>query len=217
MPRPPSAGGVSRATAYRYFPTHESLLVELADITPAVASVEALVADLGTDDVEERLLALLDALGSVTLAQETHWRRALWVYLDTWLRSQRGGGESSPAVREGRRMRWLDAVLEPLASELSVEQRRRLEAALALTLGIDSFVVMKDVCRLGDEEALAVLRWAALALLRAGLEEAASPSRRPERSVAVTSPAAQSRLAASACTQPLGTRPGRRGGPRGSV
>jgi hypothetical protein len=31
---------------------------------------------------------------------------------------------------------------------------------------------MKDVCRLGDREALGVLRWAAAALLRAGLEEA---------------------------------------------
>jgi hypothetical protein len=30
---------------------------------------------------------------------------------------------------------------------------------------------MKDVCRLEDAEAVAVLRWAAVALLRAGLDE----------------------------------------------
>jgi len=34
-------------------------------------------------------------------------------------------------------------------------------------------VIMKDVCGLDDEEALAVLRWAAVALLRAGIAEAA--------------------------------------------
>ena len=44
------------------------------------------------------------------------------------------------------------------------------------TLGIDAIVVMKDVCRLDDDEALAVLRWAATVLLRAGLEEGRAPA-----------------------------------------
>ena len=44
--------GVSRATAYRYFPTQEALDVELADVSPAVAPVEALVESFATDDVE---------------------------------------------------------------------------------------------------------------------------------------------------------------------
>jgi hypothetical protein len=67
-------------------------------------------------------------------------------------------------------MRWLDRVLEPL-DDMPEDRRRRLDAALALTLGMDSLAVMKDVCGLDDEEALAVLRWAATALLRAGLED----------------------------------------------
>src|SRR4051794_8202344 len=82
-----------------------------------------------------------------------------------WSR-RNGTGDAAP-VREGRRMRWLDDVLEPLHG-LPDEQKRRLRAALALTLGIDSIVVMKDVCGLDDEESLEVLRWAATALLRAG-------------------------------------------------
>lgn len=162
--------GVSRATAYRYFPTQEALLVEVADITPGVTSVEAMLAEFKTGDVERRLLSLLDAFNPIALADETHYRRALWVYLDTWLRSDRNGGTEPPAVREGRRMRWLDQVLEPL-EHVPEERRRRLQAALALTLGADSLVIMKDVCGLDDEEALEVLRWAAVAILRAGLEE----------------------------------------------
>jgi AcrR family transcriptional regulator len=165
-----SQAGVSRATAYRYFPTQQSLLVELSDVTPSVASVEELLARLTTDDAEKRLLGLLDTFGPAVLASEDELRRALWVYLDTWLRDRRNGVEDHPAVREGRRMRWLDAVLEPL-QDLPDEQRRRLRAALALTLGIDAVVVMKDVCQLDDDEALAALRWAATALLRAGLDE----------------------------------------------
>ena len=103
------------------------------------------------------------------MAKEEHFRRALWVYLDTWLRSHRSGDET-PAVREGRRMRWLDQVLEPLTS-MTDDRKQRLRAALALTLGSDSLVVMKDVCRLDDDEALDVLRWTAAAILRAALAE----------------------------------------------
>jgi alpha-ketoglutarate-dependent taurine dioxygenase len=66
-------------------------------------------------------------------------------------------------------MRWLDRVLEPL--DLPDDRKRRLRAALALTLGMDSLVVLKDVCGLDDDEALAVLRFAATAILRAGLAE----------------------------------------------
>ena len=162
--------GVSRATAYRYFPTQQALLVELTDVTPSVASVEKLLASLQTQDVEERLLFLLDRFGALLLAHEDEMRRALWVYLDTWLRNRRNGGYDFRAVREGRRMRWLDTALEPV-QDLPDENRRRLRAALALTIGIDSIVVMKDVCGLDDDEALAVIRWAAIALLRAGLDE----------------------------------------------
>jgi AcrR family transcriptional regulator len=168
-----SVAGVSRATAYRYFPTQEALELEVSDISPDVATTEAALAELTTDDVEQRLLVLLDAFNPVVLAAEAHFRRALWVYQDTWLRSHRNG-EETPAVREGRRMRWLDQVLEPLA--MPDDRKQRLRAALALTLGSDSLVVMKDICRLDDDEALDVLRWTGMAILRASLTEPDAPA-----------------------------------------
>jgi AcrR family transcriptional regulator len=168
-----SVAGVSRATAYRYFPTQEALELEVSDISPDVATTEAALAELTTDDVEQRLLVLLDAFNPVVLAAEAHFRRALWVYQDTWLRSHRNG-EETPAVREGRRMRWLDQVLKPLA--MPDDRKQRLRAALALTLGSDSLVVMKDICRLDDDEALDVLRWTGIAILRASLAEPDAPA-----------------------------------------
>jgi AcrR family transcriptional regulator len=162
---------VSRATAYRYFPTQEALLVELDEVAPTLGPVEDAIRGLEGDDVEARLLALMDAFGPIVVAEETHMRRALLVYLDTWLRERRNGGGEAAEVRAGRRMRWLQRVLEPVA-DMDEERRRRLQCALALTLGIDALVVMKDVCRLDDEEALATLRWAATALLRAGVDSA---------------------------------------------
>jgi AcrR family transcriptional regulator len=160
---------VSRATAYRYFPTKESLLVEVSGITPALVPVEALLAGLPPGDAEQRLLLLLDTFHRIVLANEEHVRTGERVYLDTWLRSHRNG-DDAPVVREGRRMRWLETVLAPL-DDLPPERKRVLQAALALTLGPQAIITMKDVCRLDNDEALSVLRWAATALLRAGLGE----------------------------------------------
>ena len=98
-------------------------------------------------------------------------RAALRTYQDTWF-ANRARGEPALPVREGRRMRWLDKVLEPVRRDLTDAQLRRLRSSLALVLSPDAMVVMKDVCRIQNEkEALEVLRWAARALLRAGLAE----------------------------------------------
>jgi AcrR family transcriptional regulator len=174
-----AAAGVARATAYRYFPTQEALEIEVADVTPDVAATEAALEELTSSNVEERVLSLLDMFNPVVLQQEEHFRRALWVYLDTWLRNKRSG-DDTPAVREGRRMRWLDTALGPL-EHLPVDRRRRLHAALALTLGGDSVVVMKDVCGLDDDEALDVLRWTAEVILRAAFAEATPTPAAPAR------------------------------------
>jgi len=167
---------VSRATAYRYFPTQESLLVEIAAATPAVVPVESLLETLPAGDVEQRLLRLVDAINPIMLDAELPMRNALRVYLDTWLQARRHG-QHAPAVRDGRRMRWLDTVLAPVRTKLTAPQWKRLRCALALTMGIDALVVAKDVCRLGDDEAIEMLRWAALALLRAGLSGESAPRR----------------------------------------
>ena len=167
---------VSRATAYRYFPTQEALLVEVAALGPMVAPVEAALAALPpVGDPEARLLRLLDAFNPVVFADQAPMRTALRVYLDTWFENRRAG-EESPPVREGRRTRWLDEALGPVRRGMPAREWRRLRAALSLTLGSEALIVMKDVCRLGDAEALAVLRWAAAALLRAGLDEARRPA-----------------------------------------
>src|SRR5690242_5629770 len=65
-----AAARVSKATAYRYFPTQEALLIEVAEIAPATQPVEDLLAALPGGAVEERLLMLLDAFVRIALAEE---------------------------------------------------------------------------------------------------------------------------------------------------
>jgi hypothetical protein len=55
-----------------------------------------------------------------------------------------------PQLHAARRMRWLDETLKPLRKQLTAAQWRRLRAALALTMGTEAMVVMKDVCGLKD-------------------------------------------------------------------
>jgi len=174
------AAKVSRATAYRYFPTPEALHVEVAGVTPTLAPVAELVQTLDGDDVEARFSAFSKVLNSITFANEAQMRMALKVYLDTWL-GRRHGAQTAP-VREGRRMRWLESVLQPAKRGRTRKQWRRLQAALALTVGADAMVIMKDVCRMNDEEAQEVLLWAAQTLLRSGLQasETTKATRRPK-------------------------------------
>jgi AcrR family transcriptional regulator len=163
------AAGVSRATAYRYFPTQEALSVEL-ESGDVWREVEALVNDPQTADVGARLDRLIDAVVRTVYAEERHVRTALRVYHDIWLRNP-----DSP-VRKGRRMDWIDKTISPVPAEA----RENLRLALALAISPDAVTMLKDVARLDAEQTRRVLKGAARAMLRAaeqldGKSEEASP------------------------------------------
>jgi AcrR family transcriptional regulator len=153
--------GVSRATAYRYFPTQEALEVEIAGEAFWV-EVEDVLARRDPLPVEQRLGALIDAIVTAVARDERHVRAALSVYHDTWLRDPDG------PVRQDRRMRWIDATLDAASPKV----RERIRLALALVVGPDPVLMLKDVAGLDDTEANGVLKWAAAALLRAAISEA---------------------------------------------
>jgi len=153
------AAGVSRATAYRYFPTQEALSVEL-ETEDVWREVEALVVDPQTADVGARLDRLIDAVVKTVYAEERHVRAALRVYHDTWLR------DPDSRVRKGRRMDWIDRTISPLPAEA----RESLRLALALAISPDAVTMLKDVAGLDAEQTRRVLKWAARAMLRAAVQ-----------------------------------------------
>ena len=160
------AAQVGRTTAYRYFPTQESLLVELS-VTMDVSDVEALVAEpVERDGVRERVVEVVQRLNRHVHDEEVQYRTTLRLYQDQWLEAV-AQGETSPTVREGRRTRWLAQSLAPL--DLPKRERDRLVAALSLVMGAEAMVALRDVCHLSTEQALAVTDWATRALLDAAL------------------------------------------------
>jgi len=160
---------VSRATAYRYFPTQEALLLDAAQVEALIRPVEQLVAVFSTDDVAQRLADLVQTEMTALLSDEPVVRTALRVYMDTWFANQRDG-QVMP-VRARRRPQWIEAALNPIRDQLGETAWKRLVAGLTLTLGTEALICMKDVAGLENEdEIVATLRWAAGALLQAALE-----------------------------------------------
>jgi AcrR family transcriptional regulator len=165
------AAGVSRATAYRYFPTQESLLAEII-----VPDLEAALTDEALPkDLESRLGAAFRTIWSFSIANEAVSRTVLRRGLE------RPPGESVAreeeevgSIRAGRRVRWLRNALAPARERMDEESFERLVAAMCLCVGIESLVVLRDVCGLEAEEAAEVAQWAAFTLLRASLGESES-------------------------------------------
>jgi AcrR family transcriptional regulator len=157
---------VSRTTAYRYFPTQESLLLEVA-VNVDVDDCEALVAqpvDRGTS--AERVLTLLALFNRHVRDEEVQYRTTLRFYLDQWLAAV-AEGDDNPVVREGRRKRWFTELLAPFGDTVPAADLERLVAGLSMLAGAEALMVLRDVCHLDDDEAQAVTQWAARALIDA--------------------------------------------------
>jgi AcrR family transcriptional regulator len=164
---------VSRATAYRYFPTQEYLLFEAALESTRSDIDRELDENTLPEDPETRLEMLIDALQKRIVDKEPAFRTMLRLSLEQFPEEEeRHGGESAPSrLRGGGRVRWIEQALAPVRGRLEEPYFQRLVAALSLCMGIEALVVLRDVCALESSEAEEVLLWAARALLRSSLAE----------------------------------------------
>jgi len=164
---------VSRATAYRYFPTQEYLLFEAALESTRSDIDRELDENTLPEDPETRLEMLIDALQKRIVDKEPAFHTMLRLSLEQFPEEEeRHGGESAPSrLRGGGRVRWIEQALAPVRGRLEEPDFQRLVAALSLCMGIEAIVVLRDVCALESSEAEEVLLWAARALLRSSLAE----------------------------------------------
>jgi AcrR family transcriptional regulator len=153
---------VSRATAYRYFPSVEALLAE-ASLDLATPGANELLRDASADPVS-RLERVDAALHDVILANEASFRVMLAHSLAVGIGSE--GGNKLPK-RQNRRTPLIEAALEPARHEFKPATMRTLTRALALIIGTEAIVVCKDVLQLDDAEARKIKRWAIRALVEA--------------------------------------------------
>ena len=152
---------VSRATAYRYFPGVEGLLIEAA-LDVAMPTGEELFADLGSTDPADRLRRVDRAVIGMIRANEPALRMML-------IHSLQRGFDSAGMLpeRQNRRTPLIEAALEPARDRFAPAQLDRLVKALALVIGTESMVAFKDVLQLGDEEADELRGWIIAVLVEA--------------------------------------------------
>jgi AcrR family transcriptional regulator len=162
---------VSRATAYRYFPTVEALLVE-APLDGEVAEPQVFFAGDSSTDPVERLERAESSLHEMTYRNEARLRLMLAQALQAGAGAQR---DAAP-VRQNRRGAIIDAALAPARSSFDDESYDNLTAALALVFGTESMVVFRDVLQLTPERAREVKSWAIRALVACALAESTKPS-----------------------------------------
>jgi len=153
---------VSRATAYRYFPGVEALLLE-ASLDVAFPDASTLFAG-GPEDVAARVQAAEAAVTEMVRANEPALRTMLANALQTRARDH---GDEVPA-RQNRRSQLIEAALEP--GKFDPAARDRLAKALAFFIGTEAMLVGKDVLQLDEGEAGAVKGWAIRALVEAALK-----------------------------------------------
>jgi AcrR family transcriptional regulator len=162
------SAGVSRATAYRYFPSRSKLVS--AVIAEALGPVQRAVPQQG--DAKQRLHELLDRTYSRFAEYEPHMRAALQLALEHQSLAAAGLLEEEP-FRRGQRTEILATTLEPLRRALRPRAYRRLLRALAVVYGIEPMVILKDICGATDRETEAVVRWMMDALVDAALRDGA--------------------------------------------
>lgn len=155
---------VSRATAYRYFPGVEPLLVEAA-LDVAMPEAADLFGGDAPADPAERVKRADAAVEAMVYSNEA----AIRTMLVHSLQQKLGGGGNGDALpaRQNRRTALIEAALAPARDALEPQAADRLAKALALIVGSESMLVFRDVLQLPDEEARAVKAWAIDALVDA--------------------------------------------------
>jgi AcrR family transcriptional regulator len=161
---------VSRATAYRYFPTQESLLIEMRMFAPEGPVERFDRVALETDDPVERVGVLAREVSEWAFQNEAALRTLLRLSLDP----------ETGVRRPGHRMRWIAEALQPLQGKVDGTTLDRLSSALTMLLGIDPIVPLTDFAELPPAQAIEVIEWAARTLVRSVVDDVAAGT--PEKS-----------------------------------
>jgi AcrR family transcriptional regulator len=169
------AAQVSRATAYRYYPTQAALVQAVVD--EALGPILAWQSE--STDPEQRMGELLTFAYPRMDKYEATLKAALRLALDQWARGHAGQmGEEVP-MKRGHRIGLLASAIAPLRKTLGRRQFERLSQALSLIFGTEAFVVLKDIWGLDVKQAEQMALWTCHALIRSAVEEAGSSLRAP--------------------------------------
>ncbi|PKH25018.1 TetR family transcriptional regulator [Enterobacterales bacterium CwR94] len=160
---------LSRATAYRYFPTQSALVSALVSETLSPmqrwSSTEP--------DAGKRVEDLMSFAFPHMLQHEGTLRAALHLSLTQWAQSQ---SDDAVPLKEklvrGNRKRLLTMATQPLMQELPPESVQKVIYSLSLIYGSEIFLVMKDIWGCDNDTLQDVAKWMANAVINQARLEA---------------------------------------------
>lgn len=162
--------GISRTTAYRYFPNQAELLLAAHPETAAVS----LLPPEPPADPAARLDLVLSVFIRIVLDTEAQQRAMLRMSL-----GQATAGELP--LRQGRAVGWIGEALQPLRGTLGDATVDQLTLAIRSATGIEALAWLTDVARLDREDAAQLMHWSAMAMLEAAVDGRRPPPRRRTR------------------------------------
>lgn len=171
------AAGVSRATAYRYFPTQSALVEAVVD--HALGPI--LQWDSLSADASDRMQELLSSSNDRIVEFEATFKAALGLSLQQWAQQRSGTLPTGPRFRRGHRIKLIEKALSPLRSRLTEAEFGRLSKSLSLVFGLEVILVLKDIWNVDTDEMQDVTTWTARALVRAALADAEKKARSSEQ------------------------------------
>jgi len=175
-----AAAGVSRATAYRYFPSHGQLVNAM--VQESLGPVRQF--ESREVDGAARVRDLFERTFPRFRDFEPQLRAALQLALKHWALERSGQLQEEP-FRRGFRKIILSRAAAPLQARLGRKAQQRLLKALSLVYGIEPYVVLKDIWGSSNREVDDIARWVADAVIEKALRENEAPP--------ATSPKARSR------------------------
>jgi AcrR family transcriptional regulator len=165
--------GVSRATAYRYFPNNDSVVVHATMPLVDGASLQQQPPDLdlsdrpAPQDLPGQASTLVRSMGEWAFDHEHELR--------TFMRLSLGppGTDKIDRRASTNRRTWIATLLEGLPDHVPQDARDRLSIALIPLFGADAVIWSTDIAGVPRETALDVMAWMAATLVQATLNESA--------------------------------------------
>jgi AcrR family transcriptional regulator len=158
--------GVSRATAYRYFPSRSQLISTV--VAESLGPVRRYVPKAA--DGRERVRELFSQTFPRFKEFEPHMRAALQLSLEHESLIRAGLLEEK-AYRRGFRRRLLRRAAAPLKERLGSKRFGRLLKALSVVYGVEPYVILKDIWGSSDREIEKITLWMVDALLSTALRD----------------------------------------------
>lgn len=161
-----AAAGVSRATAYRYFPSRARLIEAIvAESLGPVRSFDSREVE-GATRVRDLFVQTFPRFKEF----EAQLRAALQLALEHTALEKAGQLQEEP-FRRGHRRTILARAADPLREKLGVHDYENLLKALSLVYGIEPYVILKDIWGASNREVDRVARWVADAVIEKALRE----------------------------------------------